>query len=74
MGPKLPKINPRPHQKPRKVRCLGPGPEHYFVSKNPTCHRVCSTCEAKIRSMNLSPMIERGRKFEKSLEHPMGDD
>lgn len=30
-----------------KVRCLGPGPEHYFHVKNPRHHRICSDCRAK---------------------------
>lgn len=30
------------------VRCLGPGREHTFLSRDPATERVCPKCRAKI--------------------------
>lgn len=36
---------------PREVRCLGPGREHTFLSRDPARHRVCGRCTAAIAEM-----------------------
>ena len=40
-------------RKPRrfKVRCLGPGREHTFMSTDPVRNRVCERCQEKIRQV-----------------------
>lgn len=43
---------------PTMVRCLGPGPEHVFLSRDARNNRVCSKCRYKIDSMNLSAQME----------------
>ncbi len=35
-----------------KVRCLGPGPEHTFFSRDKTTHRVCEPCREKMKAMS----------------------
>lgn len=37
-----------------KVRCLGPGKEHTFPSKDKTTERVCPACREKIANLGLS--------------------
>lgn len=37
------------------VRCLGPGPEHLFLSTDPRKNRVCEPCRKKMQS--VSPMV-----------------
>lgn len=44
--------------KPRVVRCLGPGPEHTFLSYDPTRHRICGKCAFK-QPRNISPLLDR---------------
>lgn len=48
-----------------RVRCLGPGPEHSFYSRDKTKERVCYACREKIRTMPLSirdqPATDPGR-------------
>jgi len=40
----------------RRVRCLGPGPEHYFDSEDRRKNRVCDACRVKMR--NVSPLTK----------------
>lgn len=34
--------------KVRRVRCLGPGPEHTFLSTDPARNRICPACARKL--------------------------
>jgi hypothetical protein len=46
--------------KPRRltrVRCLGPGREHEFLSPDPVRCRVCDECRRKQRAMNSGWMV-----------------
>jgi len=33
------------------VRCLGPGPEHRFLSRDPVNNRICERCRDKVREI-----------------------
>ncbi len=33
-----------PKPPPVRVRCLGPGQEHFFLSSNKVLHRICDRC------------------------------
>lgn len=35
------------------MRCLGPGPEHRWVSPDPVRLRVCPRCRDRVAQMNL---------------------
>jgi len=37
-----------------RVRCLGPGKEHTFQSRDRQSERVCKTCREKIASLGMS--------------------
>lgn len=43
--------------KPRtvRVRCLGHGPEHYFLSSSPRKNRLCGLCSERVK--RLPPRI-----------------
>lgn len=41
---------------PDRVRCLGPGPEHFFVSSNRTHHRICGKCADKAKRYGVARM------------------
>jgi len=34
-----------------RVRCLGPGKEHTFLSRDRTTERVCKACREKMESL-----------------------
>lgn len=50
----------------RKVRCLGPGPEHRWVSPDPARHRICPKCQKKVEQMN--PGVRQTRTHSVSME------
>lgn len=35
------------------VRCLGPGKDHFFKSRDKTRNRICESCEKKIREVSV---------------------
>jgi len=37
-----------------RVRCLGPGKEHTFASRDPKRERVCRACRDKLDNMGAS--------------------
>ncbi len=53
---------------PIMVRCLGPGPEHVFLSRDVRNNRVCSRCRAKIEASNLSVLMEQKRNVRMHFE------
>jgi hypothetical protein len=40
------------------VRCLGPGPEHTFLSRDRKAHRICKACVEKLK--DCSRMMAEG--------------
>ncbi len=52
---KLPDLTPRPF----RVRCLGLGPEHYFMSRDKVNDRICSSCRPKFDSIRSSAAYEK---------------
>lgn len=44
--------------KKRRVRCLGPGKEHWFMSANPTYHRICEKCSVKVKHVKELPVFK----------------
>lgn len=46
---------------PKKVKCLGHGPEHYFISPDPQRIRLCEKCRATNRRRYGRDGIGRGR-------------
>lgn len=57
----IPKGVKNPPRKRVRVRCLGPGGEHTFMSDDPIRHRVCADCVVKIRALSY---WERRRPME----------
>ena len=41
-----------------KVRCLGPGAEHTFLSRDPVCERICQRCRDKLKD---TPFVLRDK-------------
>jgi hypothetical protein len=41
-----------------RVRCLGPGKEHTFLSADPRTNRVCVPCQAVIAARYASPLYD----------------
>lgn len=37
-----------------RVRCLGPGKEHGFMSRDRTTERVCKTCREKLANVGMA--------------------
>ncbi len=37
----------------RRVRCLGPGPEHFFRSLDPTRVRICNRCQKRLAATTV---------------------
>lgn len=37
-----------------RVRCLGPGPEHSFYSRDRVRERICYACREKLKTMPQS--------------------
>lgn len=35
------------------VRCLGPGPEHMFMSRDVCNNRICPECTARLESLRV---------------------
>lgn len=54
-----------PRQRPEqpkpcvRVLCLGPKKRaHYFVSRDPRCHRICAACRLMQRNLALMAVSE----------------
>lgn len=48
----MPKIKERPGTV--TVRCLGPGPEHVFLSRDPRTNRICESCVRKMAAIGTT--------------------
>lgn len=47
--------SPRPPKRELvKVRCLGAGPEHSFLSRDKVTERICGRCREKMASVGVS--------------------
>lgn len=51
----------RRNQRKVRVRCLGPGKEHTFLSVDPKRNRVCEQCQAAMKY--AMPMMKDERKW-----------